>query len=486
MMIKKIISIYPLYILLGLYFIFSFLTYKNYGITADEALEYKLGKTLITFFTNKLEYNNLELFKQDPYLKSYYHFYPMLLNLINPKGYYEWFHLANLLFASLIIIGAYILCYKEYKNKYYAVIAPIVILLVPRFFGDIPANSKDMPFAVMFFLSLAALYLFNKKAKHNFIELLLIGILLGFTQSLRIIGYTLYFIYFVDLFIKYKKITFLNLQNLIVITIVAHTLMWLTWPYINENITNIIKIVTLSKNFTPWNGQILYLGQFLTREQRPWHYLFVWLLISTPVFITIMHFISFKFALKDNLLKLVLFTIYLNFIAYLLLNPVIYNGLRHFLYLLPLIAITAAIVIIKTINIRFVKYIYLFFAIFIGYQMFKLHPYEYIYFNPIAKKVFNIEKTFETDYWGISYKQASEEIIKYLEINNIEKPLVYACNIDYAVSYYSKGKFILTNKTEKANFIICDTERDIIRKNNQKIFSSIQADGITLNVIRVN
>ena len=52
------------------------------------------------------------------------------------------------------------------------------------------------------------------------------------------------------------------------------------------------------------------------------------------------------------------------------------------------------------------------------YNLVRLHPFQYIYFNLIFEK--NVNQLFEVDYWGVSNKTALENIIN----TNIEKEKV--------------------------------------------------------------
>ena len=42
--------------------------------------------------------------------------------------------------------------------------------------------------------------------------------------------------------------------------------------------------------------------------------------------------------------------------------------------------------------------------------MIQLHPFEYVYFNKLAKRPLHTQ--YEMDYWGVSYKQAFEALAK--------------------------------------------------------------------------
>jgi hypothetical protein len=47
-------------------------------------------------------------------------------------------------------------------------------------------------------------------------------------------------------------------------------------------------------------------------------------------------------------------------------------------------------------------------------EMIRLHPYQYTYFNYIAGTVRGADDRFMLDYWGLAFKQASEELREQL------------------------------------------------------------------------
>jgi len=101
----------------------------------------------------------------------------------------------------------------------------------------------------------------------------------------------------------------------------------------------------------------------------------------------------------------------------------------------------------------------------------KLHPYEYIYFNKIGGGVRLANGKFPVDYWGASFKEASDWVLKDSE-NSEYETFVMTCNSTAAVEYYGRSKFEVTNEKQKANYIICqDTVKDLeptyeVKRNN--------------------
>jgi len=503
---QQLYTHYLLLILLVVYFLFALFTYKDYGISADEKNEYYLGSLLQKDFFDHTAFTTEPRLLKSPHLKYYYHLYPMILSILNFKGYYEWFHLLNMLFASVIIVAAYALFYFEYRNmytkaKYLACIAPLVILLTPQFLGHIPINPKDMPFAVMYFVSIALIYIFNRQQKFGLVtKCIILGLVFGFTQSLRIIGYSVYVLYIFDLLTNkqlFTKQTIVKkLLELVYVGLIAQLFMYLTFPYLRENIFNIFTLAANAGRFSPWDRDVLYMGTFITRDQRPWHYVVVYILLTTPVIITALHFYALNYLKKNALVRLLMVAICINIGLYLAVHPIIYNGLRHFLFLLPLIAATAALVIAQTLRSHhFAKFAYtaLFVPVFL--HMVMLHPYQYAYFNLVASTIFDVEKTFETDYWGIAYKEATQQVLRYIEKNNVANdaptsasiiPKVYPCNVAYAVSYYAQGKVTIVNKSKDADIIICDAQEEFRRQHNQNIIGIVSRQDLVLNTIRSN
>lgn len=482
---------------------FSFTTYKHYGITADEENAYKSGKALITYYlTGKdpsVEDAGISE-RQLPSKSPYFRMYPAILSLLNSTGYYEHFHLLNMLFAVLLIIACYLWLFDLYKSGLIAFCGTLFLMLTPRLFGDIPTNTKDYPFAVMYFISMWLIY--NQGNNQDYPVVL--GVVFGITQSIRSLGYTLY------LGLSSKRLLIFAISIICMLIILPSTRT--NFP------KSIVTLVTESSGFSYWNNTILFNSEYLTKDQRPQSYLFIWILITTPLFILIPFICSFFVYLikmphnthtaniiktpnttnttsaqhinileKRKLYRMLHLLFIVNLILYLVAKPVIYNALRHFLFLLPLMAFTAYIFIIdilKLISNKKLKIgVVLLLAInisFVIFNMIKLHPYEYIYFNELIGGTKGAQSKFELDYWGATYKEASE----WLRNNISGKPKVYACNLSYAVQYYSHGKYEVVSSSKNADYIMCDIDNDNLNKYDDPIVFEVVKNNTILNIIR--
>ena len=120
-------------------------------------LTHKTSYKRTIVYTYKTEEKNQ---RHTPILSQYYRGYTALLARFNPDSTYERYHLLNMLFASIIIVSSYLLALSNTKSRKLALILPSFILLSPKFLGHIPANPKDMPFAVIYFLALSTILRF--------------------------------------------------------------------------------------------------------------------------------------------------------------------------------------------------------------------------------------------------------------------------------------------------------------------------------------
>jgi hypothetical protein len=112
-------------------------------------------------------------------------------------------------------------------------------------------------------------------------------------------------------------------------------------------------------------------------------------------------------------------------------RPAMYNGIRHFVFVAPSIAVTAGlagawlierIAAWKPSAAAGAAALLAIGCVAPVVEMVKLHPYEYTYFNTIAGGVRAARGRYMLDYWGLSFKQASLALRAKLDESH-EKPV---------------------------------------------------------------
>ncbi|HOG61160.1 MAG TPA: discoidin domain-containing protein, partial [Flexilinea sp.] len=166
----------------------------------------------------------------------------------------------------------------------------------------------------------------------------------------------------------------------------------------------------------------LYLGKFVPSMHLPWHYLPVWIFISTPILYTVLFFVGVFFLIKhfringpDQIYDYVVLGIFtISFLLPICLHSTLYTGWRHFYFLygpflyLSIVGLSALLAIKNTILKSVVWGISIGSIIFNGAWMIRNHPYQMVYFNVLVRD--KAPYNFERDYWGAS----SSECLRFI------------------------------------------------------------------------
>jgi hypothetical protein len=496
------------------YFSLSIIAYKDFGPTSDEWTERRAAENLVRYLSQPATFETITdsdyrdpidyPLGHHPLVTKYQRSYQLMQFFLNPNGYYEWDHLINLGFGSLYFLLGYSVFYIAYKSVWKSLVSVLFLAITPRIVGDIPANSKDMPFAIMYLASLAAIYIFSIKQHNTYVKIFLLGTIFGLMQTFRTVGFSIYIVYLIYYFYFFwisrvnfdKKMIFNFFAELLIIGIFSLFISISIFPWLGANFyANFFALLLDAKSYQNWDDTIFFDGEFLMKAERPWYYLYTWIFITTPVFILGMlgvFPIFIKKLFKDKLFSILFIALIVNLSLYTFLQPVIYNALRHFLYLLPILVLIAAIIFvnlldsIKTPLYRLILILLLAFNTgTVVYNFITLHPYQYIYFNELVGGLPGANGRYELDYWGATYKEATEWLVENHELTH--ENFIRPCNNTFSIDYYSQREFFLTyGDHSKATHTICDVDNE--RKLNLKgnILFEVKRQGVVLNRVWEN
>jgi hypothetical protein len=154
-------------------------------------------------------------------------------------------------------------------------------------------------------------------------------------------------------------------------------------------------------------------------------------------------------------------------IAYIAVRrPIVYDGMRHILFVLPCLAALAAhalVVAFERLGPRARKLslgaggVYLIYHLAI---LVHLHPHEYVYFNRLAGGLPGAYGRYETDYWGNSYREAVERLAARLEAETEAPPPPYRvllCSNPESATYFFPPYLSQTRDEADADFFIATT-----------------------------
>ncbi len=465
------------YLAMVVFFILILLTFRNYGIIYDEYWRSTYGDLIIqwykTWFQNKdaLTYWNLY------YYGGFADVVQQLITKISPLGVYETRHLVNAFFGLLAVAGVYKLG-KTLGTPFTGFLAVLFLLINPRFYGHSFNNPIDIPSAALytFFLYfLVEIVITYPQSPGSLVWKLAVA--LGLALAVRIssvilvvymgiaFGFLIFNQYLHNQGTFYRRTIFPSIRQLtgwfLAICLVAYVIMLVFWPAaMVDPIRQPYRSLKYFSNFA-YPFDVLFNGQHILNTELPWYYQIDWFLITMPEFLLLALGVGVVIALLLNanprkLWKnlqdarnqgtiLLLVSILAPLGITILRKPTDYDGIRHFLFVVPPMITLAALSIGKLLEKTSFKLIN--YAIMTGIavmmlltiaDMVRLHPDEYIYFNRLfGKGVAQASTKFDTDYWGNSYKEAVEWVeANYPVPSGGPRVKVASCLYSLSTSYY--------------------------------------------------
>ena len=494
------------------------------GLSTDEYFHHVNGLKRYNFLISlgedtKFQFRNNE-FYPGLYDTLSYAFGQIIL-IINKKFYANnidfVMHLVNITFSTLSLLGLYLFT-KKILNKDIAILAVLITLLNPFFFGHMGMNSKDL---IVFFSLIWFTYYFylycveNENITKN---LLLASFFMGFGCGVRLTFLVVIFpvvvcgiIYLIN---KYKSDYFYLLKRLFLHILIAFAitifLVILCWPHIlvsiqSDNFFRFLSIIV--KNTINWNDGPktgIVNGEYYEVFNTPKSYFLNIILFRLPFYFSILLFFTYflffskklflqkeinNFNLKFGLINLIAF---FPIILALLLSVNIYDNLRLFLFIIPFFGILAALSLYQILlsfrnswKIKSIASIILILFSLSFYRFIILTPYQYDYINYSSVKLSNANEKWEHDYWGASYKELVLKIKNNLSKEDIRNLKITNCSGDDTLLYYLYRhlgkKFIYRNKREHlANHVILINRATLDVLNNPMLGNLVDDEGTML------
>ncbi len=468
---RKIDSIDPSYyrllfaiVTLTLLFLMPKLSF-DFGITGDEEVQKIYGEKILSYFETNGEDKSALDYKNLYFYGGLFDYCAAWLNK-NIGGFdeYDLRHMLNAFVGFLMIFFTGLLA-KEVSNSWrIAFFALLFMALSPRIFGHSMNNPKDIPFAAAYVFTLLHLIRFLKqlpKPGSKTIVMLIIGIAAAINVRVGGILLIAYFGLFTGLAyllqpkLKAKLSDVKHLGKITGIGIIVAVLAFfggmLFWPYaLQAPLSNPFKALSEMSNFST-SIRMLFEGAHLWSDELPWYYIPKWIGISAPLFtlfglllFTVFYILKLK---KIDYLPLmfILFTAIFPVAYAVYKGSSLYDGMRHFLFIYPILATLAAWGWNELISIKSMRWIGSGLLIILlalpTFWVIKNHPHQYTYFNELFGGTANAYGKYETDYWMNSIKKMSDWLIENDErVLGGEEVLVYT-NCAVPAKHYLRHKY---------------------------------------------
>jgi hypothetical protein len=426
----------PIIILVVICLAIGLFIFRDYGFTWDEPLFYGYADALgyaynpANWFSGHFDLNN----SYGPSASDHKNRGPAYLLLAREPVYLiekfrvntdDAWHLVNFLTFLLGVFFIYKIC-ERFMRPWAAFAASALFTFQPLLWGHAFINPKDPPFLV--FLT-GSIYLGfrmvdqlaeskNQTTLKTFLQILLPAFILGIATSIRVLGPMAGL--FVVIYFLTRRPTRQTFLWMLLYAALSILVMLVTWPYLWESPFRFIQVFQFMSD-NPTGLQVLFENQVYRAYDLPVRYLPFYLIftLTEPVWpLFAIGFFAAYFKLKHDFQKLIqvslIFAWFLIPFAYdILRNPPDFDGMRHFLFILPPIFIFAGFAfdwLFAKIQKAWINAVLIVILLAPGvYGIIQLHPYEYTYYNSLVGGTHGVFRHYETDYWLTCYKQAVEE-----------------------------------------------------------------------------
>jgi hypothetical protein len=510
------------------------LTFQNYGISWDEQVQNTYGQLLLRFYASGFHDRSAMTYLNLFYYGGFFDILAAIANLVSPFGVYETRHLLGGVFMLVGLAGAWRLT-RLLAGPRAAFFAVTLLVLTPLMYGHSFINPKDAPLA---WLSLWVLYYAARAVAEGAPRLLTVAgfaVTVGLAMGTRLMAAQL-LVYILAALLMGLVVERLRprspstppsisspsisspsmfsqsvplsrtILGLLMAAPLAYLIMGMFWPW---SVLSPLNPVLALKEFTnfPWKGWLLWRGEMVPATHLPRDYLASLLLYQlsehTLAGLVLACGAGVAAAVRKQVFAdrrtlqyaMLIQAAVVPLVMFIILRPTVYNGMRHFLFVVPPLVIMAAIGwdrLFAGMAARWRGYrvaaggVLAALLLWAAARMVQLHPYEYVAYNSIVGGVPGAAGAFELDYWDTSLAEASRQLAAYMaKAGHTAPPAVFVCGNRLSAAAFLPKDIRFVYDVEKADYFItiapsaCRDHVDVTRHR----IAEVRRDHVTLSYV---
>jgi hypothetical protein len=512
-------------LLLAALVVLVFLTFKDYAISNDEEVQQRYGELIITYYLSGFTDQAVFHFKN---LYLYGGLFDLIAVLFQHLLPFEPYDIRHIL-CALIGIGGIVAAWATARliaGPRAGAIAAAAIATCGPWYGPIFNHTKDIPFAAAmmgatYFLCLIA----RDLPRPRWRDVILFGLLLGAALGIRVtgllmIGYAGIAILLAaprPIFADWRgSLRFLLRSTLAVApaVVIAYLIMIAAWPWAGISPLNPFRALTA---FADFNYQIrtLMAGQIYDMGTVPRWYVPLYFLIKLPLTMMVgplllLTFVSWPAgygAVQPSKVQrretgLVIFAVGFPLFCQVISDGPAFTGLRHFLFLIPPLGVLTGIGFDYALTYFESRWRSLAAAglaaivLACGWNaatLFRMHPYEYLFFNPLVGGLEGAARQFDTDYWVNIMPEAVDDLQAFLDRTEKDagaRPAprysVGVCGerVSFEKEIERDPRLEWTGDWKQADFFIAPTHMNCDRVLEGAVIATIQRLGVPIGVVK--
>jgi len=420
--------------------IIAAVTFRDYGLGWDDYTHAQYGDLLLKLYSSGFTDRRALSFVN---LYAYGGGFDMAAALAAKISNFDLFETRRLIGGIVGVIGLAVTWRlgRRVGGPVAGLIALVLLATCPLYYGHMFMNPKDAPFAVaMAVLILGTVRIFEEYPAPSAPAGVLFGIGLGLAIGSRVLGGIAVFPFAAafGLFVV-NDIQNLNARRaagrasqfvfaLIPGLIIGYAVMAVIWPWSVVSPLNPLRAAAYFSHFfeKPWKE--MFDGALLSVPDMPRSYVPQLFLLEMPEVLLALGLGGIAGAFvaatrrdvpieRRAILVFLAIAVIVPIALPVVLKPAMYNGIRHFVFVTPPLAVLAGVAgawVIERLTERTqalaaVATLAIAAGVILPLKdMIRLHPYQYTYFNWLAGGVRENDDRYMLDYWGLAFKQAGQ------------------------------------------------------------------------------
>jgi hypothetical protein len=423
------------------------ITLDDYGLTYDEEPHIRYGEGILKFYASGFHASGT--LNRSPYGGGF-DLCAALLRRISPWDEYRTNHLLCVFVAQIGLLGTWKLG-RFLGGPMAGFLSLAFLILTPVYYGHQFNNPKDIPFAVGYVWGLYCIArLLGREELEQSHEKgwrfwVCLAIALGLAMSVRVggailIGYLLLFLLLLgwDRWRVAGRGSALALAPVLLRAAAAAlggwVLMLAFWPRaLGDPVAGPAAALETVSRYTAYDSPTLLRGQQISSNHVPWDYLPTYFLVQMPELTSACvvlgcALLSARTWRRLRGRRLIPWAHWLLVIAVgvppayaILKGSTLYNGLRHFLFIIPPLCVLAGAGMAECARVLARRK-----AVWAGAllalggafaldqlsAMRRLHPHEQVFFNRASGGLKPAVRLYETEYYGSVYKELHAQLIE--------------------------------------------------------------------------
>jgi hypothetical protein len=429
-------------VLLAALVVVALCTFKDYAISNDEAVQHHYGELIIAYYASGFTDQGLFNFQNLYLYGGLFDIVAVILGHLIPIDPYD---LRHILCALIGIggIGAAAATARVISGPRAALIAATALSVCGAWYGTMFNHTKDIPFAAAmmgatFFLIRAARCLPSPRVG----DVAAFGLLAGAALGIRVLGLLLviYAGVAIALYLPWPgrgqarwRFAAGSLLGLLPALLLAYVIMILAWPWAVLAPLNPIRGLLSFAEFQ-YGIRTVVDGQVYEMAKVPRLYVPIYILIRMPLLVLFGAALAVTVALLPRLaagstqlrrrdIVMVSLTVIIPLVCQVVFHGPAFTGMRHFLFVVPALAVLAGIGLDAALTALATRgrlvgsgalAVVTACLLWDAGTLVRLHPYEYLFYNPMVGGLEGASRRYDLDYWFSSMPEALNLLEAYL------------------------------------------------------------------------